>query len=93
MKIQEWIYQQQKFYGKSYERTYELLLDTFEKLELRHLKKIVRFGHGESVLIQNINNLFDKLIKYYDCKRIDKLSDTKKAQALLLLIGGDNYGD
>ena len=71
-----------------------MLKETLEKIELRHLIGIIRYGNGSAVKIQNINGLLDKLITYYECKPIDKLSDTKKAQAILLLIGdGEDYGD
>lgn len=71
-----------------------MLKETLEKIELRHLIGIIRYGNGSSVKIQNINGLLDKLIKYYEGKPIEKLSDTKKAQAILLLISdGEDYGD
>lgn len=61
---------------------------------MSYLKRTIKEWYGTAVLIQNVNNLFEKLLKYYKAKNIEMLSDANKAEALLLLIEGDcSYGN
>lgn len=77
--------------GKENSKCLSILKDSLTELDMIYLNRLVNISFDGVVEVQNINDLFNKLINHLGAVSLDSLSDENKALALLISI--DNEGD
>ena len=73
--------------GKENSKCLSILKDSLTELDMIYLNRLVNISFDGVVEVQNINDLFNKLINHLGAVSIDSLSDENKALSHRLLCG------